>query len=227
MIFLVAAALVAVVAVAGSDTTNALVATINGVLPNGWIVSSSTNAVPYNLSIQPGRPKGTCLTFLGSVMVRGPRGINPEKESFVVWVMPADYVPTEPETVAQFEEARLLGSNTTMRVYWKTFTTETPSWENWQSDLIQKFEIKTTIVQPNGAPPTQPDWAVARRNLHIKPEDCHKAPVPDNRGARPSESITEGDTISLQHGEWFYTWRLESVNGTNIVLKPIEAKRTK
>jgi hypothetical protein len=74
---------------------------------------------------------------------------------------------------------------------------------------------------------TQPDWVVARRNLRLKPEDCRKAPIPDNRGARSSESITEGDTISLQHEGWSYTWRLESVNGTNIVLKPIEAKRAK
>ena len=74
---------------------------------------------------------------------------------------------------------------------------------------------------------TQPDWVVARRKLRLKPEDCQKASIPDNRDARSSESITEGDPISLQHEGWSYTWRLESVNGTNIVLKPIEAKRAK
>ena len=74
---------------------------------------------------------------------------------------------------------------------------------------------------------SQPDWAIARHNLRIKPEDCQKAPVPDNRGARPSEAVTEGDTISLPHEGWLYTWRLESVNGTNMVLKPIEATRMK
>lgn len=74
---------------------------------------------------------------------------------------------------------------------------------------------------------SQPDWELARRHLHIKPDDCQKAPVPDNRGAKPSEMITVGDTVSLQYEGWRYTWRLESVNGTNVVLKPVDANRIK
>lgn len=150
MMAIVAAALVVGVAVAGSDTTNAIVSEISGILPKGWTVTSRTNTVPYNLSIQPGRPKGTSLAFVGTVTVKGPRGINPEKESFVVWIMPSDYEPIAPETVAQFQEARLLGTNGTMAVYWTTFTTGTPSWERWQDDLTRHLGI--TKAQQRAAP---------------------------------------------------------------------------
>jgi hypothetical protein len=152
MTLTLATALVAAVAIAiaGGEAINSLVPAISAILPEGWTVTSSTNAVPYNLGIQPGRLKGTCLTFVGSVTVKGPRGINQEKESFVLWVMPPDYVPIEPETLAQFEEARLLGANNAMAVYWTSFTTGTPSWEHWQDDLARHLGI--TKAQPGAAP---------------------------------------------------------------------------
>ncbi len=150
MMSIVAAAFIAGVTVAGSETTDAMVSGISGILPKGWVVTCRTNTVPYNLSIQPGRPKGTAFTFVGTVTVKGPRGINPEKESFVVWIMPPDYVPITPETVAQFQEARLLGTNGTMAVYWTTFTTGTPSWERWQDDLTRHLGV--TKAQQRAAP---------------------------------------------------------------------------
>ena len=137
-------------ALAGMESTNASISAMVGAMPKGWTVTSHTNAVPYNLSIQPGRPRGIALNFVGSVTVKGPRGINPEKESFILWLMPPDYVAVAPETVAQFEEARLLGTNNTMAVYWTTFTTGAPSWEHWQKDVIQKLGI--TRAQQRAAP---------------------------------------------------------------------------
>lgn len=135
-------------ALLGSDTlakgeeTNIYISAVSTILPQGWTVTSKTNAVPYNLSIQPGKPKGTCLTFEGTKVVKGPRGINPEKESFRLWIMPPDYVPVTPETVAQFAEAQLLGTNSAMALYWTTFTTGTPTWHQWQEDIIRKLEIR-------------------------------------------------------------------------------------
>lgn len=150
MIAIVATTLFSGLALAGNEATNSVVPSVRGILPKGWTVTSNTNAVPYNLSIQPDRPRGTSLTFVGTVVVKGPRGINSEKESFVLWMMPPDYVPMAPETVAQFEEARSLGTNDTMAVYWTSFTTGTPSWEDWQDDIVRNLGI--TRAQQRAAP---------------------------------------------------------------------------
>src|ERR1017187_9066625 len=102
---------------ARADETNAAskyIAGIKELLPQNWSVKGVTsNAVPYNLGIKPDQSRGTRIELVGPSVVKGPRGINDEKESFILWIMRADYMPITPDTRAQFEEAKLLGSNDT------------------------------------------------------------------------------------------------------------------
>jgi hypothetical protein len=111
-------------------------------LPPKWEVKDITsNAVPYNLAIKPDQRRGTHIELVGPTVVKGPRGINDEKESFQIWVMPADYTPITPGTIAQFEEAKLLGSNETVAVYCTSFTTGTPSWKTWREDIAKHLGL--------------------------------------------------------------------------------------
>jgi hypothetical protein len=117
-------------------------AKIRELLPPRWEVNSlTTNAVPYNLGIKPGQRRGTRLTVVGPTMVKGPREINDERESFQIWIMPADYRPTTPDTIAPFEEAKLLGSNEAVAAYGTSFTTSTPSWKTWKEDLAKHLRL--------------------------------------------------------------------------------------
>jgi hypothetical protein len=66
---------------------------------------------------------------------------RPWYASFQIWIMPADYTPIPPDTTAQFEEARLLGSNQAVAVYCASFTTGTPSWKTWREDLTKHLRL--------------------------------------------------------------------------------------
>ena len=111
-------------------------------LPQKWFVQEVTiNAVPYNLGIKQDQHRGTRIELVGPSVVKGPRGINDEKESFILWVMPTDYMPITPDTAAQFEEAKLLGSNETVAVYCTSFTTSTPSWTTWKEDIVRHLKL--------------------------------------------------------------------------------------
>jgi hypothetical protein len=63
--------------------------------------------------------------------------------------MRADYMPITPDTRAQFEEAKLLGSNDTVAVYCASFTTGTPSWTTWKADIVSRLKLI------EGKPPNQ------------------------------------------------------------------------
>jgi hypothetical protein len=124
-------------------------------LPPKWEVKGVTsNAVPYNLDIKPSQRQGTCIELVGPTVVKGPMGINDENESFQIWLMPADYTPTTPDKLAQFEAAKLLGSNETVAVYCTSFTTGTPSWKTWKEDIAKHFRLtKSPIKRSSELPP--------------------------------------------------------------------------
>jgi hypothetical protein len=128
---------------------------VSELLPKQWSIKQIRfNATPYNLGRKPVQRPGVEFTLVGPTVVKGPRGINDEPESYMIWVMPADYVPTKPETIAQFEEAQILGSNDSIAVYWATFTSGTPSWKTWKADVVKHFALKKAIksVEPTRAP---------------------------------------------------------------------------
>ena len=128
---------------------------IRELLPPKWEVRGvTTNAVPYNLGIKPGQRRGTRLELIGPTIVKGPRGINDENESFQIWIMPADYTATKPKTVAQFEEAKLLGTNETVAVYCTSFTTGTPSWKTWKEDIARHLKLTTSMSPTKRVQPT-------------------------------------------------------------------------
>ena len=130
----------------------ALKASLAGVLPEKWAVrSAGNNAVPYNLGIKPGARRGTRVELVGPATVKGPRGINDEPESFTLWLMPADYTPVPPETFAQFQDAQQLGANEAMAVYCTSFTTGTPTWPDWKSDIVKALKLKAP-TRPTAAP---------------------------------------------------------------------------
>ncbi len=145
---------------AAAGETNAAskyVATITKLLPKNWGIKGLTsNAVPYNLGIKPDQRRGTRIELVGTSVVKGPRGINNEKESFILWIMSADYTPIPPDTVAQFEEAKLLGSNETVAVYCTSFTTGTPSWTTWKQDIVKHLTLSNgksvSAIKPEHSP---------------------------------------------------------------------------
>ncbi len=152
IINLALAVLLGITVATNAEDTNVTV-TLAKILPNGWKMTEIvSNAVPYNLGIQQGQPRGTRLKFVGPSIVKGPRGINDEKEPFNLWLMPAHYVPIPPETLAQFQEARLLGTNDQLAVYWNTFTTGTSSWPSWSQDIQETLGLKKDTAQPPLSP---------------------------------------------------------------------------
>ena len=133
------------------DSTSFLsyTAKIAELLPPKWEVKGITsNAVPYNLAIKSDQRRGIRIELAGPTVVKGPRGINDANESFQIWLMPANYTPTTPDTIAQFEEAKLLGSNEAAAVYCTSFTTGTPSWTTWKQDIVKHLTLR------NGKSPT-------------------------------------------------------------------------
>jgi hypothetical protein len=125
-----------------TNTVSKYIAAIKELLPQNWEVKGViNNAVPYNLGVKPDQPRGTRIELVGPSIVKGPRGINDEKESFILWIMRADYMPITPDTRAQFEEAKLLGSNDTVAVYCTSFTTGTPSWTTWKADILSRLKL--------------------------------------------------------------------------------------
>jgi hypothetical protein len=125
------------------------VARIRELLPPKWEFKGiQANAVPYNLGIQSGQRRGTQIEVVGPTVVKGPRGTNDERESFQLWFMPADYTPAAPPTLAQFDEARLLGSNDAVAVYCKSFTSGTPAWRTWKEDIAKHLRLTKKPNQP-------------------------------------------------------------------------------
>lgn len=105
-------------------------AKIKRLLPPNWEVKRiKYNIAPYNLGIASGKQRGTYLLLVGPTVVKGPRGLNDEYESFDVCLMPADCVPDTATPLKQFAPAMHLGSNEKVAVYWNSFTSGTPSWK--------------------------------------------------------------------------------------------------
>jgi hypothetical protein len=117
-------------------------AKVREILPPRWAITFvGTNTAPYNLGVKPGQRGGTRLELVGPTIVKGPRGLNNENESFQIWLMPPDYTPVQPGQTAQFEDAWLLGSNEAVSVYCTSFTTGTPSWRTWEEDIAKHLRL--------------------------------------------------------------------------------------
>lgn len=123
---------------------------IEGILPAGWEISKITEeVVPYNLALLKNEKAGIMFELTGPTDVLGPRGINKEKESFTIWIMPKDYSGKESETQAQFAPAKLLGANDKISLYVTSFVTDIPSWKKWQEDLNQAFNLNSSHGKRN------------------------------------------------------------------------------
>ena len=82
-----------------------------------------------------------------------------------------------------------------------------------------------TQSHKTGERTAQPEWIMAREKLNLDPADIALGPSVEERGARASESVTVGDTISLTHRGWIYTWKIKSVQDSQVDLEQVEATR--
>ena len=80
-----------------------------------------------------------------------------------------------------------------------------------------------TQTHKNGERTARPEWVMARETLNLDPADIALDPAIGERGARPSESVTVGDTISVEYCGWIYTWKIKSAQNSQIDLEPVEA----
>jgi len=70
-----------------------------------------------------------------------------------------------------------------------------------------------------------PDWGLARQQVTLTAEDILLGPNVEERGARPSEGVTVGDTISVRHKGWNYNWKVKEPQGEKVVLEKLDATR--
>ena len=94
-----------------------------------------------------------------------------------------------------------------------------------------------TVIAAAGCSPTDtpspdraagarvPDWDLARQQLSLSAEEILLGPTVQERGARASEGITVGDTISVRHEGWDYSWKVKPPHGGSLVLEKLEATR--
>lgn len=76
-----------------------------------------------------------------------------------------------------------------------------------------------------GTGSAEPDWADARDNLPANIKDDLKRPAQAGQGAQSSEAPSAGDLLSLDRKGWRYTWQVASDDGTNLVLKQLDATK--
>jgi hypothetical protein len=69
------------------------------------------------------------------------------------------------------------------------------------------------------------DWDLAQEQLSLSAEVILAGPTLDERGARPSEGVTVGDTISVGHEGWNYTWKVQAPKNTKVILERLDVTR--
>ena len=74
-----------------------------------------------------------------------------------------------------------------------------------------------------GAGSAGSDWADARRNLPDNIIESLKRPARAGGGAQSNEDLSVGDIVSLDRRGWRYVWQVGSEDGTNKVLKQLDA----
>ena len=76
-----------------------------------------------------------------------------------------------------------------------------------------------------GTGSAKPDWEDARTHLPANINEALKRPAPAGQGAQSGDSISAGDLISLDRKGWRYTWQVDLEDGTNGVLKQLDASK--